>query len=126
MSRPDQRIPRRTRPLAAAFLASALGAEVSDFTTIMGVALRSGDARLRAEALRVGLGLVEGDPDLRAELLQALDGLDDAYIAKWLTEVARDDPVKVARQTARSIRFGPLRQRATAVTRLLSPSGRTN
>jgi hypothetical protein len=124
---PSTSLPASKRPVQVdGLLASALGAEVSDFTTIMGVALMSGDARLRAEALRVDLRLVESDPDLRAEVMETLDGLDDAYIANWLTEVARDDPEEVARQLARSIRFGPLRRRAAAVARLLRSSGRAN
>jgi hypothetical protein len=124
---PSTSLPPTKRPVQVdGLLATALGAEVSDFTTIMAVALMSGDARLRAEALRVALGLFEADSDLRDEVMQMLDGLDDAYIAKWLTEVARDDPGEVARQTARAMRFGPLRRRAAAVSRLLPSSRRTN
>src|SRR6185436_9122288 len=37
-------------------LASALGAEETNFSTIVAVAMQSGDERLRADALRVGLG----------------------------------------------------------------------
>ena len=123
---PSTSLPPTKRPVQVdGLLATALGAEVSDFTTIMAVALMSGDARLRAQALRVGLGVFEADPDLRDEVMQTLDGLDDAYIANWLTEVARDDPGEVARQMARSMR-GPLRRRAAAVARLLRSSGRTN
>ena len=71
-------------------LASALGAEVTDFATLMGVALESGDARLRADALRVGLRVLDAEPELRADVLRTLDGLDDAFLAGWLTQVSRD------------------------------------
>jgi hypothetical protein len=100
-------------------LADALGADVTDFATIMGVALMSGDARLRDDALRVGLGVLDAEPELRDDVLQRLDGLDDAFIADWLTEVARDHAEEVARQTARMARSRPLRRRAAAVARLL-------
>jgi hypothetical protein len=103
-------------------LASALGAEVTDFSTIMGVALQSGDARLRADALRVGLRVLDAEPELRADVLRTLDGLDDAFLAGWLTQVARDHAEEVARRTARMARSRPLRRRAAAVVRLLRSS----
>ncbi len=100
-------------------LASALGADVTNFSTIVGVALMSGDQRLRADALRVGLGVVDAEPDVRTDLLGRLDALDDAATADWLTDVARDNAEEVARQTARLARWRPLRRRAAAVARLL-------
>jgi len=103
-------------------LASALGAEVTDFATIIGAALQSGDARLRADALRVGLRVLDGEPELRADVLRTLDGLDDAFLASWLTRVARDHAEEVARRTARMARSRPLRRRAASVARLLRSS----
>jgi hypothetical protein len=100
-------------------LASALGAEATDLKTILGVALQSGDARLRADALRVGLGALDADPDLNAAVLKALDALDDAAVADRLTEVARDNAEEVARHTARMAHSRQLRRRAAAVARLL-------
>jgi hypothetical protein len=110
------------RPVqVSGLLASALGAEVADFSTIMGVALRSGDERLRADALQVGLRVLDAEPELRAEVQRTLDRLDDASLAAWLTEVARDHAEEVARRTARLARSRPLRRRARAVGRLLRP-----
>jgi hypothetical protein len=103
-------------------LASALGAEETNFSTIMGVALQSGDERLRADALRVGLRVLDAEPELRADVLRTLDGLDDESLVAWLTEVARDNAEEVARRTARMARSRPLRQRAKAVERLLRSS----
>src|SRR6185295_6444063 len=61
------------RPVqVSGLLASALGAEVADFSTIMGVALMSGDERLRADALRVGLRVLDAEPEIRAEVLRTL------------------------------------------------------
>jgi hypothetical protein len=107
-------------------LATALGTEDTKFSTVMAVALTSGDARLRADALRVGLGALDDDPDLRDHVLRALDALDDASVADRLREVARDHAEEVARQTARLSRSGPLRRRAAAVARLLHSSAGTN
>jgi hypothetical protein len=118
-------LPASKRPVQVdGLLASALGAEVTDFETIMGVALMNGDAPLRADALRAGLGVLDADPELRADALRKLDELDDAFIADWLTEVARDNAEEVARRTARTARSRPLRRRAAAVARLLRASGR--
>jgi hypothetical protein len=103
-------------------LASALGAEETNFSTIVGVALQSGDERLRADALRVGLRVLDAEPELRADVLRTLDGLDDEALAAWLTEVARDNAEEVARRTARMARSRPLRRRAKAVERLLRSS----
>jgi hypothetical protein len=108
------------------FLASALGTDVTTFTAVMAVALQSGDARLRADALRAGLGFVDAEPDLKAEVLQWLDARDDAALADRLTEVARDQAEEVARQTARLSRSAPLRQRAEAVLRVLRSSRPAN
>ena len=101
-------------------LAGALGADATNLTTLMSVAMQSGDAHLRADALRVGLGVIDDEPELRAAVLQKLDALDDAALADWLTEAARDHAEEVARQTARISRSGPLRRRAAAVARLLA------
>jgi hypothetical protein len=117
---PSASLPAMDRPVQVdGLLASALGADTTDFKTIMGVALESGDARLRADALRVGLGALEGDPDLNAAVLKALDALDDAAVADRLTEVARDNAEEVARHTARMAHSRQLRRRAAAVARLL-------
>jgi hypothetical protein len=100
-------------------LARALGSDRSNFSQIMGVALQVGDARLRLDALRVGLRLLDAEPDLRAEVLQTFDGLDDAFLAGWLTQVAGAHAEEFARRTARITRSRPLRQRAAAVAQLL-------
>jgi hypothetical protein len=111
------------RPVpVSGLLASALGADVTDFGTIMGVALQAGDARLRDDALRVGLRVLDAEPELRADVLRRLDGLDDASLAAWLTQVARDHAEEVAGRTARMARSRPLRRRAAAVARLLRSS----
>ena len=124
---PSTSLPPMDRPVhVEGLLAGALGAEVTDFKTVMGVALMSGDARLRADALRVGLGVVDTDPELEAVVLERLDALDDASIADSLREAARDHAEEVAQQTARLARSRPLRRRAAAVARLLRSSGAVN
>jgi hypothetical protein len=104
-------------------LASAIGAEDAKFSTILAVATQSGDARVRADALRAGLGALDAEPDLNADVLQWLAALDDAALADKLTEVALDHAEEVAQQTARLARSGSLRRRAAAVLRLLRSSG---
>jgi hypothetical protein len=100
-------------------LAQALGADQVSFSHIMGVALQSGDARLRKQAQRVALDVVDTDPELRAEVLRTLDGMDDAALADWLTRAAGNNAEEVARRTARSAPLRPLRRRAAAVEELL-------
>jgi hypothetical protein len=107
-------------------LAGALGAEESDFKTVMGVALQSGDAHLRADALRVGLGVLGDEPDLNDTVTKTLDAFDDAALADWLREIAPDHAQEVAQRMARMSRSGPLRRRAAAVARLLRSSGGAN
>ncbi len=124
---PDGSVAPIDRPVHVdGLLATALGADVTDFTTIVGVALESGDARLRAAALRAGLGALDADPELRTDVLGRLDAMDDVAAADRLTEVARDNAGEMARQTARLAHWGALRRRAAAIARLLGPSGRTN
>jgi hypothetical protein len=100
-------------------LARAVGAEETNFSEIMGVAMQNPDPRVRADALRVGLRIVDAEPELRSDLLQALDGLDDAHVAAWLTKVAGSYAGEVARRAARTSRSGSLRLRAEAVERVL-------
>jgi len=117
----------QSSPLAASqrqvqvtgLLATALGAEETNFWTVVGVALQSGDARLREEALREALGVLDEDSELRAELFGTLDQLSDVFLAGWLTEIARDHAEDVARQTARISHSRQLRRRAAAVARLV-------
>ena len=124
---PDPSVAPMDRPVHVdGLLATALGADVTDFTTIVGVALQSGDARLRADALRAGLGALDADPELRTDVLGKLDALDDTAAADRLTEVARDNAEEMARQTARLARWGALRRRAAAIARLLRSSAGTN
>jgi hypothetical protein len=100
-------------------LADALGGNVTDFKTIVAMALQNGDARVRADALRVALGVLADDPDFTADVLRRLDAFDDAAVADWLKAVSRDHAEEIARQTARQARSAPLRRRAAAVARLL-------
>jgi hypothetical protein len=58
--------------------------------------------------------------------METLDGLDDAYIAKWLTEVARATREEVARQTARVDPFRTAPPARGGGDASLRSSGRTN
>jgi hypothetical protein len=107
-------------------LAAALGAEETDFKTVMAVALQNADARLRADALRVGLGVLGDEPDLNDTVTKTLDAFDDAALADWLRVIAPEYAEEVARRTARTARLGPLRRRAAAVARILRSSGSAN
>lgn len=104
-------------------LASALGTDQSTFSQIVGVALQSGDARLRKEALRAALQLLDTDTDLQADVSHALDELDDDALAARLREVAGAHAEETALQTARMAHWKPLRRRAVDVLRLVRTGG---
>jgi hypothetical protein len=99
-------------------LARAVGSEQTSFSEIMGVAMRDPSARVRADALRVGLRILDAEPELRSDFLRALDGMDDSFIAGWLVRVAGEHAEEIVRRAARSTRSGSLRLRAEAVERL--------
>src|SRR5688572_12149259 len=119
--------PEKTGALAASHrpyaiggrLARALGTEETTFTEIMRVATQDPDARVRADAMRVGLRILEAEPELRRDLVQALRGYDDAAVARWLASAAGEHAVEVARRAARYAGSDAIRARAAAVERLL-------
>jgi hypothetical protein len=98
-------------------LARAVGAEQTSFSQIIGVAMQNPDPRVRADALRIGLRILDAEPELRASVLETLDGIDDAWLAAWLTRIAGEHAPELARRAARSSRIGSLRLRAAAVQR---------
>ena len=100
-------------------LAEALGSDQSTFQQIMAVALQVADSRVRGEALRACLRILDDDPELRSAVLQTLDGLDDAFLADWLTRSAGARAEEVARGTARLTGTRLLRRRAIGVVRIL-------
>jgi hypothetical protein len=98
-------------------LARAVGADHTSFSQILGVAMHGADPRVRADALRVGLRILDDEPALRDSVLLALDGVDDAWLAAWLTRIAGEHAPELARRAARTTRIDSLRLRAEAVGR---------
>jgi hypothetical protein len=113
----DSEVPLRGR------LARALGVERASFPQVMGAAVRSQDARVRVDALRLALRMLDAEPDVYASPLRMLAGMDDATLASWLTRIAGDDALRVLRWTARAARAEALRLRAVAVVRYLKSRG---
>lgn len=105
-------------------LARAIGADSTSFSDITAVAVRDPNPAVRADALRVGLDILESEPDLSKSFLQVLEQRDDAALADWLTRVAGDRALELARLTASESRNDTLRQRAAAVQRRLEANAR--
>lgn len=100
-------------------LARALGTDSMSFSDVTGVAARDPNPAVRAEALRVGLSILEDDSALGDTFLQMLEQRDDAALADWLTRVAGDNALEIARGAARESRIDALRLRAGAVAQHL-------
>jgi hypothetical protein len=65
-------------------LAEALGAESATFAQLLDLGLRHDDDRVRAEAVRAGLGAVQSDPELRRAVLENLKGVDNGTLTAML------------------------------------------
>jgi hypothetical protein len=75
---------------AGGALARVVGATSATPRQLADLALRRDDAELRAEAVRVGVDAMARDPALEAAVLAALDGVDDAALARAVAGIAGD------------------------------------
>jgi hypothetical protein len=100
-------------------LAQSLGADSMSFSDVTAVAVRDPDPAVRAEALRVGLGILEDESELSASFLEVLEQRDDAALADWLTRVAGDNALEIARGMERETGIEALRLRARAIAKQL-------
>jgi hypothetical protein len=112
------------RPVAiGGRLARAIGADQANFSSLIEVAMRNDDPRVRADALRVGFRILDSEPELQESVLYVLDHWGNDQLAGWLATVAGEYAEDIARRTAKSARWSPLRRRAEAVERIIQAGG---
>jgi hypothetical protein len=114
--RPDA--PPLDRPLripAGGALARIAGAAAITPRQLADVALRNDDPGLRAEAVRVGVDAMLDDPGLESAFLAALDGVDDAGLARALAGIAGDAAPGLVSLVAERAGGRPLGRRAARV-----------
>jgi hypothetical protein len=126
--------PRRARPVRVApldrpialppdgVLARIVGSTVATGRQLADLALRRDDAEIRAEAVRVGVDAMLRAPSLEAAFLSALDGVDDAGLARIVTSIAGEAGDGLVSLVAERARGRPIGARAARVLdRLRAP-----
>jgi hypothetical protein len=111
-------LPPLDRPLAlppGGALARIVGGTTATGRQLADLALRRDDAEIRAEAVRVGVDAMLADPTLEAAFLGALDGVDDAGLARAVTGIAGDATDGLLSLVAERARGRPLGRRAARV-----------
>jgi hypothetical protein len=96
---------------------SATGRQLAD------LALRRDDPAARGEAVRVAVDAMMDDPALEQALLAALDGVDDATLARTVANVAGEASAALVSLVATRASGHPLGRRAARVLERLGPGG---
>jgi len=96
-------------------LARLLGSPTATGRQLAELALRSGDAEIRGQAVGVAVDALMRDPALEQSVLAALGGLDDAALAQSLTGIAGDAAPGLLSVVVERARGHPLGQRAARV-----------
>jgi hypothetical protein len=111
-------LPPLDRPLAlppGGVLATIVGGTTVTGRQLADLALRRDDAEIRAEAVRVGVDAMLSDPALEGAFLGALDGVDDAGLARAVTGIAGEAGDGLVSLVAERARGRPLGARAARV-----------
>jgi hypothetical protein len=120
----EPRVPRRVelppldRPISlppGGVLARIVGGTTVTARQLADLALRREDAEIRAEAVRAGVEAMMSDPSLEAALLGALDGVDDAGLARAVRGIAGEATDGLLSLVAERARGRPLGRRAARV-----------
>jgi hypothetical protein len=93
-------------------LARQLGRQTAPLRQVLEVGLRSPDATVRADTVRVALQTIEKDPRLRTAAAETVGGQDDATLSDALRSVAGDHAGEVASLVASQTKIIPLRVKA--------------
>ncbi len=118
-SRPRRvELPPLDRPLPippGGVLARIVGGTTVTARQLADLALRRDDAEIRAEAVRAGVDAMLSDPSLEAAFLGALDGVDDAGLARAVTGIAGEATDGLLSLVVERARGRPLGLRAVRV-----------
>lgn len=115
---PRVELPPLERPLplpAGGVLARIVGGTTVTGRQLADLALRRDDAEIRAEAVRVGVDAMLNDPALEAAFLGALEGVDDAGLARAVTGIAGDASDGLLSVVVERARGRPLGLRAARI-----------
>jgi hypothetical protein len=111
-------LPPLDRPLAlpaGGVLARIVGGTTVTARQLADLALRRDDPEIRAEAVRAGVDAMLSDPALEAAFLGALDGVDDAGLARAVAGIAGEATDGLLSLVAERARGRPLGLRAVRV-----------
>jgi hypothetical protein len=115
---PRAAIPPLDRPLPlppGGVLARIVGGTTVTARQLADLALRRDDPDVRAEAVRAGVDAMLSDPSLEAAFLGALDGVDDAGLARAVTGIAGEATDGLLSLVVERARGRPLGLRAVRV-----------
>jgi hypothetical protein len=96
-------------------IARIVGGTVATGRQLADLALRRDDAEIRAEAVRVGVDAMLRDPALETAFLGAVDGVDDAGLARVVTSIAGEAGDGLVSLVAERARGRPIGDRAARI-----------